>query len=345
MRLLWRLAGMAGVGFVVAAMAGGSVPSPVAAAEKPAPTIILSTENTPDHVQTRVLRLYAERLTARLDGRLRVEVHDRAELFNDRDVTEAVAAGRVDMAAPGLWHLDRYEPNFAIFLLPMFYGRDDAANHALRDGAVGEAIARRLEAAMDVHVLGRWIDLGPAHVFTRGKPITSAADFDGLRIRVAGGEGNALRIRALGADSRIIPWPELPRALADDAIDGALTTAATVVSAGLWSVGLDHAYLDRQYFPQYVPIVSRRLWTRLPSDVRGAMTAEWEALVLEARSMAAADQASALTVLAANRVAIVEPAADDLAATREALMAGQDAMVTALGLDPDLVAAVAAALE
>lgn len=344
MRHLRRLAGVA---TMVLALAAGGAPAPAAAAgpAAPAPTLILSTENTPEHVQTRVLRLFAERLTARLDGRLRVEVHDRAELFNDRDVTEAVAAGRVDMAAPGLWHLDRYEPNFAIFLLPMFYGRDDAANHALRDGPVGQAIARRLEAAMDVHVLGRWIDLGPAHVFTRNRQIASAADFDGLRIRVAGGEGNALRIRALGAESRIIPWPDLPRALADGAVDGALTTAATVVSASLWSVGIDGAYLDRQYFPQYVPIVSRRLWTRLPSDVRGAMTAEWEALVLEARTMAAADQAAALKILAANRVTVVEPPAEALAATREALLAGQDAMVGALGLDPDLVAAVAAALE
>lgn len=318
---------------------------PAAAAQAPLPTLTLSTENTPDHVQTRILHRFAERLQARLDGRIAVVVKDSAVLYSDRDVVEAVSAGRVDMAAPGLWHLDRYAPDFAVFLLPMFYGRDDAVNYGLRDGPVGTDLARRLEAAVDVHVLGRWIDLGDAHVFTRGTDLRTADDLRGLRIRVAGGEGNAERIRALGAEATIIPWPDFPRALADGRVDGTLTTAATVVSANLWRFGLDHAFLDRQYFPQYVPLVSGRLWARLPADVRQAMTEVWDGLVEEARLMAAAEQASALETLAANGVAIVRPRPEALAATRAALMAHQDAIVARLRLDPALVKTVAEALE
>ncbi|SOD94032.1 TRAP transporter substrate-binding protein DctP [Caenispirillum bisanense] len=334
----WLPAALAAAAAILAMPACGTAAGPL-------PTLTLSTENTPDHVQTRMLHRFAERLQVRLDGRVAVMVKDSAVLYSDRDVVEAVAAGRVDMAAPGLWHLDRYAPDFAVFLLPMFYGRDDAVNYGLRDGPVGTNLARRLEAAVDVHVLGRWIDLGDAHVFTRGADLRTVDDLRGLRIRVAGGEGNAERIRALGAEATVIPWPDFPRALGDGRVDGTLTTAATVVSANLWRFGLDHAFLDRQYFPQYVPLVSGRLWARLPADVRQAMTEVWDGLVDEARLMAAEEQASALETLAANGVAIVRPRPADVAETRAALMAHQDAIVARLGLDAALVKTVAEALE
>lgn len=164
------------------------------------PTIRISTDNTASHVQTRVLRLFAERLEERLGGRVTVKVHDSATLFRDRDVIEAVAAGRVDMAAPGMWHLDRYVPDFAVFLLPMFYGLEHAVNYAVRDGEIGAILNQRLESVTGVRVLGRWIDLGEAHLFTRGVTCDGPEDIKGMRLRVAGGKGNAARIRALGAE-------------------------------------------------------------------------------------------------------------------------------------------------
>lgn len=334
---------LAALGFC-ALMTGEAGAQDAGAAPAVVPVLTISTENTPDHVQTRVLRLFADRLTERLEGRLSVVVHDSARLFRDRDVIEAVGAGRMDMAAPGLWHLDRYEPNFAVFLLPVFYGRENAVNYAVRDGAVGRDLAARLEAATGVHVLGRWIDLGEAHIFSHD-PVTGPEDFRGLRIRVAGGEGNAARIRALGADSRVIPWPDLPQALEADAVDGTLTSAATVASADLWRYGLRHAYLDSQYFPQYVPIVSGRLWQRLPEPVRTAMTETWDGLVDDARAMAAAEQNAAMDTLEENGFTIVRPSADVLAATRQVLMEQQPDLVRSLGLDPAVVLDVTQALR
>lgn len=329
---------------MVLAMGMGGVPGE-AKAQTATPTIRISTENTAGHVQTRVLRLFAERLEARLEGRIRVEVHDDAALFRDRDVVEAVAAGRVDMAAPGMWHLDRYEPGFAVFLLPMFYGREHAVNYAVRDGATGQALNAKLHAVTGTHVLGRWIDLGEAHLFTQGARISGPADIAGLRLRFAGGEGNAERLRALGAEAVIIPWPDLPSALAADSIDGALTSAGTVVSANLWEQGIDGAYLDRQYFAQYVPIVSPRLWARLPDPVRLAMTETWEGVVEEARIMAESAQIEALKRLEDAGVTMVRPSREVLAQTRRALMEHQPGIVETLGLSPLLVEAVRAALE
>lgn len=326
---------------LVTVLAGG----PAAAQATTVPTIRISTENTPEHVQARVLALFAARLEARLEGRVRVEVHDTAALYRGRDVIDGVAAGRVDMAAPGMWHLDRYVPDFGVFQLPMFYGRGNDVNYAVRDGAVGQELNARLAEAGRVTVLGRWIDLGEAHVFTAGANLKNPDDFKGLRIRVAGGKGNAARIRALGADAVVIPWPDFPAALAGELVDGTLTSAGTVISANLWERGIDHAYLDRQYFAQYVPIVSPRLWQRLPDAVRTAMLETWDGVVDEARVMAVGDQEAAVGVLKDHGVTMVRPSEAVLSATRARLMEHQPAIVRDLGLDPALVDTVRQALD
>jgi C4-dicarboxylate-binding protein DctP len=306
------------------------------------PTLTISSENTTSHVQTRVLEIFAQRLEARLGGALTPEVHAGAELFRDRDVVDALAAGRVGMAAPGIWHLGRFEPNFEIPLLPMFHGRDPKIAHEVADTVLSAALSQRLEEVVDVHVLGRWIDLGPAHLFLAGGGVvTRFEDLRGRSIRVAGGAANGDRIAAFGADPQLVPWVDLPAAMAAGTVSGTLTSAATVVSARLWEAGLTQAYLDYEYFPQYVPMVSGPLWRRLPKPVQKAMTETWDGLVEEARASAARDQASALGVLEGVGMVITRPDDKELARARTHLMAIQEAIVSSMGLDPDLVRAAA----
>ncbi len=303
------------------------------------PVLVISTENTEAHVQTRVLRLFAERAEAALNGAVRVEVVSGAALYRDRDVPDALAGGRVAMAAPGTWHLGQHVPDFNIPLLPMFYGQPPAVSHALVDGDFGRLLSERLEKAIGVHVLGRFIDLGQAHVFTRKVPVASPDDFGGLRIRVAGGRANQQRLVALGAEPILIPWPELPEVLRAGQVDGALTTAATVVSAELWIHGLDHACLDQEYFPQYVPMVSGTLWSRLPPPIRDALTDAWESVVAEARSMALDDQAAAIVILRQKGgMTMSTPSWEKLGEVRQRLMGIQDGLIRDLKLDPGLVA-------
>lgn len=305
------------------------------------PLLRISTENTADHVQTRAIARFAEVLAQRTSGRLEVRHYHSAELFRDRDVVKALQLGKVEMAVPGTWQLDRFAPDIGVFLLPMFYGRDIAATDALRDGEIGKIINQRLEGALEVKVLGRWIDLGFAHVYGIHRRIRSHADLTGMTVRVAGGEANLQRLEALGAQARTVAWPDLPAALARSTIDGILSTHETIASAELWRYGVTSAFEDRQYFPQYIPLISRRLWDSLDEDVRRILAATWEEQVTSARSLAAAAQEEARRDLQAHGVTMTTPGPTDLAAARQRLLARQDALVETLGIDRDLVRRIA----
>ncbi len=301
------------------------------------PVLRISTENTADHVQTRVVQQFAKRLQARLGQSLEVEHSYDARLFRDRDVINALERGLAEMAVPGTWQFDRHVPDVGVLMLPMFYGLGADAHYRLREGRVGARIVRRIEDTLDLVVVGRWIDLGFAHIYSVDRPLRQIADLEGLRIRIPGGRANAARLEALGAEPVVIAWPDVPAFLDRRAIDGLLTTHATIASARLWRHGLRFGLEDRQYFPQYIPIIARRFWRRLPPPVRTAITEVWDRIVPSARDAARKAQAAARDRMVANGMTVspVDPAAQ--VRVRQAMAANQSSLAARLGIDPGIV--------
>lgn len=321
------------VGALVALAALGTLPGEGLAK----PLFRISTENAKTHVQTRIVANFAQRLREKLGDDFDIQHFSQAELFRDRDVVNALEEGKVEMAVLGTWQLGKFEPSFGLFLLPMFYGRDVQVNYRLRDGKIGQDISRRLENKTGVKVLGRWINLGYAHLYSLNKPLKKHEDIAGLRIRAAGGPANLERLAALGAEPVVIPWPDLPLALQQGEVDGVLTSHASVVSADLWASGIQYAFEDRQYFPQYVPLVSHLFWQRLSVEQQQILQQCWEQGVDEARSAARSAQEQARKDLIGHGVRVTAPSEQELSLWRDRIMEKQDDLVTLLGIDLNLV--------
>jgi C4-dicarboxylate-binding protein DctP len=322
--------------------AAAAIARPSSAAE-PVPFRI-STENLADHVQTRLIARFATVLAERSAGRLAVSHGFGTEMYRDRDVVRALNQGAIEMAVPGTWQLDGTCPGVGVFGLPAFYGRERPVHDAVRDGPVGAEISRRLEGATGTLVLGRWIDLGFSNVYGVRRTIATHADLKGLRVRVPGGEANLYRLAALGAQGKVVAWKDLPQALAEGTVDAIISTHETVVSNKLWTQGLTSVFEDHQYFAQYVPLVSRHLRARLSSGLYDLIAGTWEEMVDGFRAEAEAAQRSARDRLAAEKMMVTHPSAEVLAEQRRALMVVQPAMVTAMGIDDDLVARAMASL-
>ena len=310
------------------------------ASAKMLPLMRISVENNDRHVQTQAIKRYADEIKAKLQGRIDVQFFANARLFRDQDIIQALAQGKVEMGVPGTWHVSRFEPNVEIFLLPLFYGRPAQANYNVVDGAVGQTIASRLEGDLQLKVVGRWIDLGHAHLFGVGKKILRHEDIEGLRVRVAGGAANKLRIQALGGLPTIIPWPDLPEYMQQGRVDAVLTSYETVQSAMLWEKGIKHAFEDREYFPQYIPLVRLSFWNKLSDDMRRILTDTWEKHVDVARREAAEAQINAKNILVAKGVQIVVPDPHKMEAWRQKMLSQQDEFVKILKIDPELVSQI-----
>lgn len=320
--------------------------APAPAAESaPRPVMRISVENAAGHVQSRFVKRFADALAEAAGDRLDVRFHPNAQLYRGANVIYALRQGRVEMGVPGTWHVSRAVPDVGVFLLPAFYGRPAELTHRLLAGPAGRTLNARIERALNVRVAGTWFDLGHAHLFGVGRAIRRHEDIAGLRIRVPGGPANALRVETLGGRSASIPWPDLPAWLDRGAVDGLLTTCATVVSARLWENGVSSAFLDREYFPQYVPLIARPFWNRLSGELRDTVVRLWEEQAGPQCAAAAADQENALRTLAGHGVETTRPGPEVLGRWRERLLPVQDRMVTELGIDPAFFRGVIAEMD
>lgn len=318
---------------------GGAAMLATRAAHAQGEQMRISLDTNPTHVRNRNTEHFAQRVRAELP-RLAPQVFPSAQLFRDRDVPRALRQGGVEMGIPGWWNLDGIAPDAALPSLPMFYGLEPAILHRILDGAAGQQINRKLEERLRVKVLGRWFDLGAQHFYTTSKPLNGFADLQGLRIRHPGGSANAARIRTLGANPVLVPWPDVPLALSQNTVDGLVTTHESANTAKLWDAGVRHSFEDFQSFNQYIPMVSQTLWNKLNPQERETLTRIWEETVDKERGEAAAAQREARDILLRNNISIKTATQQEATEARRRLMATQDQVVAEIGIDRELVAGV-----
>jgi TRAP-type C4-dicarboxylate transport system substrate-binding protein len=310
-------------------------------AQAQAPDAILcriSTENNPNHFQTRTLKRFSELVAERSKGSLQVEFHDSGTLFRDANAVGAITRGDLEMAALGIWQLDKLVPDTAVLMLPSLYAKPVSVQRAIVDGAVGITLSRNLEASMRAVVLGPWLDLGFGHIFGAAVPIRSIADIKGKRIRVAGGRGNEERVRALGGTPVSIALLDLPSYLERALVDGLLTTYETINSGELDRRGIKSVLEDAQYYPFYVPVVSAVFWSRIDEQQRSILRSAWADVVTWARGESVRAQEEAKQSLVKRGLKVYSPKASESSRTRASLIATEGEMAMRLNISAGMLA-------
>jgi len=297
----------------------------------------ISTENIGTHFQAQALERFSAFLAERLGSSFRVEFYNEAKLFRDANAVGALAKGDLEVAAPGIWQLDRYVPDTAAFMLPSMYALPKKLVRAIVDGPLGDMISRKIEDTLGVVVIGPWLDLGYGNAFGVGQPIRTSADIRGKRIRVAGGRGNEERVRALGGIPMSIPFLDLPAYLERGLVDGVLTTYETVNSSGLDRYGIRTVLEDEEYYPFYVPLVSNNFWAGLSDPQRSVIRSSWAEVAAEARLQSERAQETAKARLVARGLVVFKPSPEDANAIREELIAQEDEIARRLNVSQEIL--------
>ena len=301
------------------------------------PLMRIAVENPETHVQTIAARRLSDELKGKLRGKIDVQLFPNGELFRDRDVIQALGQGKVEMAFPGTWHLSAYEPDFGIFLLPLFYARPASLIHRMVDGDIGKTLNDRLEKKFQFKVFGRWIDLGYAHLFSVNREIIRYEDLSHLNIRVPVGIGNQLRIEALGGNPVSIAWPDIGEHIILGRINALLTSYQNIEGEKLWNRGINHAFEDQECFFQYVPVVRGSFWMKLPEDVQKIISETWEGLVETLRKQAVDAQIKAKKTCENNKMRVFKPTEKELELWRINLLEHQSEFVRTMDVESDLL--------
>ena len=296
-----------------------------------------SLDTAPSHVRNVSVVDYLKQVEAATGGKVTAEVFHSGQLYADINVGKALLQGQVDMAAPGAWTQTGIVSDCDFVQLPALYGQTIDKTHAATDGKAGAFVAKQLEAKLRVKILGPWIDLGFQNWYSTKKPLNSAADLKGLKIRSPGGVGISWRIGRFGGIANTTAWPNVPLALSQGTFDALVSTDESVKTAKLWEAGVRYSYADHQYVGQYVPMVSQATWAKIPAEHQKTMLDLWAKNIAGYRANAAAAQTEARKIMIANGVTFTDPSTDDFAAARKMLNEDLPNLIKDAKLSPEIV--------
>ncbi len=169
-----------------------------------------------DHVNGmyETLKREAER---RSSNELKVDLAYGGSLGNPNDRMNQMRRGIIQMSDASDGNYATIYPDIQVFSLPYLFPSEQAAWKVF-DGAFAQAMGEDIRKKTGIRVLGWWEAGGFRH-FSSNKPIRTAKDFSGQKVR-AMGPANARPVEALGGTAAAIPFNELYTSLKTGVVDG-----------------------------------------------------------------------------------------------------------------------------
>ena len=196
--------------------------------QKPEFILRYADNQTASFPTTRAASYFADLVSVRTGGRVKIIVYSDAALGTENEVLDQVIYGGVDFSRFSLGTFSEYLKEFELLELPFLY--DDAA-HMWRvlDGEIGDEFLKKTKGS---GLLGMsWFDAGARNFYTINKVSTLSA-LEGMDIRVQESHFMAEVVDAIGANTIQIPYSDVYSALQTLRIDGAENNYPSYFSMG-----------------------------------------------------------------------------------------------------------------
>ncbi len=204
-----------------------------------------ATEIADDHVAAVFLKSFIE---ARSGGRMKVEIFPASQLGDFRALVEQVQLGGIEATHTSIGGIGQFFPEVQVLELPYLFSNDLVAERVARGplfSEIRDAILKKTNTVrlMSITNTGRFRSF-----FTTRKPILTAADLKGVKMRTVDSPLEIEFVRALGGNATPVVWGELYTALKTNVVEGTKNGATDVIPNNLHDalkfVTLDeHAYL------------------------------------------------------------------------------------------------------
>ena len=160
---------------------------------------------------------FSELVAEASNGAIDLEVHESGTLGNDAEAIESTRMGTIDVILAGSSGFTSFYEPAKVLDLPFLFGSADQACEVV-NGPVGYEIYAGFPEFGLVYLASG--DNGMRHISTTNRPIHTAADVEGLKIRVPTSQLYLDVWEALGATPVALALPELALALANGTAEG-----------------------------------------------------------------------------------------------------------------------------
>lgn len=205
---------------------------------------------------------FGELLAQKSGGKMTVKTFPGGVLGGDVQVLSAVQGGTIDMASMNTGILQGQIKEAAIVDLPFLFANAKEAD-AVLDGPMGQKLAALMPAKGLVN-LG-YFDLGFRQLTNSKRPVKTADDIAGLKIRVVQSPTYIETFNALGANAVPMSFTEVYTALEQKMIDGQENPVSVIEANKINEVQKYLTLTNHMYNPQSF-FMSKKTWDKLNAD-------------------------------------------------------------------------------
>lgn len=269
-------------------------------------TIILAHSLPTSHPVHRALEFLNEELIKNSNGKMDLKIYPNGQLGSEREVLELIQIGSVGMTKVSAGTMANFSPKYRVLGVPYLFKDSDHGWRVL-EGEIGKEI---LDSGKEYLLKGLcFYDAGSRSFYTKTKPIHSAEDVKGLKIRVMNDNMAIEMVNLLGGSATPMSFGELYTALQQGVVDGAENNAPSVVTSNHYEI-CKYYSLDRHTFLPDVVVVGTQVWDKLTEEEQGwLMSAAESSLVAEKKYWNEAVEKD-MAFLREQGVEIIEPDAE-----------------------------------
>jgi TRAP-type C4-dicarboxylate transport system substrate-binding protein len=259
---------------------------------------------------SRALKFIGDRLEQQFGDRVQVKyVWNIMDFgYKAEDILWLVEHGLLTLGYQSSSYLTDRVPELGFVDLPFLFASNAAARGAM-DGALGNHLSRKIEAAVGYRILG-WFENGFRQISNRLRPVHTPADLAGLRIRVLPSEVQRRTFELLGAVPMRMDLTEAIALIRAEQIDAQENPFANTVTYGVHKFHRFHTISNHFYISRPI-FLHRAAFDAWPADLQAAMRAAVTEAVTFQRGLAGEEDRDARRAIEAQGCEIVELTADE----------------------------------
>ncbi|MDI6726146.1 MAG: TRAP transporter substrate-binding protein [Smithellaceae bacterium] len=244
-----------------------------------------------------------KKLEAATKGRLSLKMFPGAILGNEKEMIEQTQVGAIQIVRISVGAVGPVVPDVNVFNMPFVF-RDEAHMRKVIDGPIGEEILAKVTASPAKLVGLGWMDAGTRNLYTK-KPIRTAADLRGQKIRMMGNPLFVDTMNAMGGNGISMGFGELFSALQTGVVDGAENNEPTYVTQNHHTLAKYYSLTGHLIIPE-IFCFSKVAWDKLSREDQALIRTLSREAQLEQRKLWDEKVAASRAQMTKDGVVIVE---------------------------------------
>ena len=248
---------------------------------------------TDKHSSSIAIEQFKKDVEAATGGKVVIETFPNMQLGGAQENVTQTRAGTIFGTWVGMAFLSRTVPELEAVSLPFLFPSREVA-YKVMDGPIGDLIDQKLEDKGFI-ALG-FMELGARQVTNSVRPIKTAADLKGLKIRLQPNETHLATFRALGANPQAMDIREVYSAMEQKVLDGHENPYNLIFDSRFFEV---QKYVSNtaHFFDFIAVVANRKKFQALSPEHQKAIKTAMDKAVATQRVEAAKADAAALAEL------------------------------------------------